>query len=481
MCATGSEHPPNGFGVTSVTAIDPATLYSRLRGKTKMRSIVHEMSRPANVEHEFQLQRAVMAYIVTGIIFMLLPGTFLGVWNLVSISNQHQLESLSPAWIQAHGHAQLYGWIGTFVIGIGFYSLSKMGALPRFAIRRAWFSYALWTGGVLLRWSANVTGWHWKVALPVSAILELAGFLCFFATVSHHKAGPDGPRKPRKAWMLAVVIGSCGFLLALLLNLFATCETAWSASSPAISAVLDQRLLAIPVWTFLVPTVWGFNARWLPVFLGLRPPNGRQLLSACGIAWAGALSTLAGHTLISALMLLSASALAMFALHIFHKAEKPAKTTGVPASFSMFVKAAYIWLGLAGALTIWAAAADHAGGIWGASRHAITVGFLGAMVFAIGPRILPALCGARVLFSRQLMLASVVLLNVGCALRVMSEIPAYEGFAAAQLFWRILPVSAVIELVAVTVFAANLIATFCQPPAHLVSQKSYSRQGLGLS
>jgi hypothetical protein len=304
----------------------------------------------------------------------------------------------------------------------------------------------------------------------------LAGFLFFFATVSRHKADPNAPRKPREAWMLAVVIGACGFLFALLLNLYATCQTAWSASSPAVSAVLDQRLLAIPVWAFLVPTVWGFNARWLPVFLGLRPPNGRQLLSASGLAWAGALFTLAGHTLISAFVILAAAALATIALHIFQTPEKAAKTTGVHPLFPMFVKAAYVWLALAGALTAWAAAADRAGGIRGASRHAITVGFLAAMVFAIGQRILPAFCGARVLFSKRVMLASVVLLNVGCALRVCSEIPACEGFAGAQLFWRILPISAVTELTAVTLFAANLIATFCRRPAHLANHKSHPAQ-----
>ena len=131
----------------------------------------------SNPAREAQLQRAVTAYIVTGITFMLLPGTFLGVWNLISISSRHQLESLSPAWLQAHGHAQIYGWIGTFILGIGFYSLSKMGSLPRFALRRAWLCYALWTTGVLLRWGANVTGWQWRIALLVSAALELAGFL----------------------------------------------------------------------------------------------------------------------------------------------------------------------------------------------------------------------------------------------------------------------------------------------------------------
>ena len=70
---------------------------------------------------ETTLSRLLMLYISTGLLFMLLPGTFLGVWNLLAISSHHATDSVSAAWIQAHGHAQIFGWIGTFILGIGFY------------------------------------------------------------------------------------------------------------------------------------------------------------------------------------------------------------------------------------------------------------------------------------------------------------------------------------------------------------------------
>jgi hypothetical protein len=83
---------------------------------------------------EVALQRLLRTYLLTGLLFLLLPGTFLGVWNLVSISGRHSLAGLSPSWLQAHGHAQIFGWIGTFIIGIGYYSLAKMGRLRPFAV-----------------------------------------------------------------------------------------------------------------------------------------------------------------------------------------------------------------------------------------------------------------------------------------------------------------------------------------------------------
>jgi hypothetical protein len=87
------------------------------------------------------------------------------------------------------------------------------------------------------------------------------------------------------------------------------------------------------------------------------------------------------------------------------------------------------------------------------------------MVFAIGQRILPAFCGMRVLFSPALMFAGLAMLTAGCGLRVGSEIGAYEGYLPS--LWPLLPVSAVIEMTAVTVFAANLLLTFKSVPAHL--------------
>src|SRR5207248_2200483 len=105
---------------------------------------------------------------------------------------------------------------------------------------------------------------------------------------------------------------------------------------------------------------------------------------------------------------------------------------------SLFVRGAYVWLVIAAGLSMWAVSADRNGGIWGASRHALTVGFVSTMIFAIGQRVLPAFCGMRILFSKGLMFGSLVLLNLGCLLRVMSEIPAYEGYWTQA--WSILPV-----------------------------------------
>ena len=339
-------------------------------------SAVMHSSRSDIVTREVSLQRLLTAYILAGLLFMLLPGTFLGVWNLLSISSTHTVASLSPAWLQAHGHAQIFGWIGTFILGIGFYSLSKMGNLPPFAVSRGWICFAIWTAGVLLRWTVNITAWQWRVALPASAALELAAFLIFFRTVSSHRPEPakGAAPRPKQPWMLVVVGSTIGFLATLIANIGVTLYVAASGQGPAVPLILDQRLLMLPTWGFLVPAVWGFNARWLPIFLGLKTPNGRRLYAALFVAWAAVAAMLSGVAILSAVLLLIAAFLAVSGLHVFEPAMQPAKVNGVHASFPVFVRGAYVWLLVAATLSVAAALADREGGIWGASRHALTVG-----------------------------------------------------------------------------------------------------------
>ena len=119
---------------------------------------------------------------------------------------------------------------------------------------------------------------------------------------------------------------------------------------------------------------------------------------------------------------------------------------------------AYAWLIVAGSMSVWAAFSDVHGGIWGASRHALTVGFAATMVFAIGPRILPHFAGIQSIFSKRLMLLSLLCLQTGCLLRVSSEPLAYEGLVSFA--WKVLPVSGMLELGGVLLFASNLMLTF---------------------
>ena len=104
--------------------------------------------------------RMLAAFIATGLVFLALPGTLLGVWNLVNISEHHSPGAPAAAWIQAHGQAQLFGWVGTFILGISLYVLPKFRGRSLRRFRRAWMVWVLCTLGVGWHWLGGVSAWH---------------------------------------------------------------------------------------------------------------------------------------------------------------------------------------------------------------------------------------------------------------------------------------------------------------------------------
>jgi hypothetical protein len=411
--------------------------------------------------------RLLMAYICTGLTFMLLPGTFLGVWNLLQISGAESAASVSSAWLQAHGHAQVFGWIGSFILGIGFYSISNMRGVAKPAFGGAWVCWAIWTAGVAARWIANVYGWQWRWLLPVSAMLELTALLIFFTAVSRHR--PENSERNRLGpWVAVVISASVGFLFVLMANLAGSFYLALRGTSPALPHNLDQRFLVLTTWGFLVPFVWGFSAKWMPIFLGLKPVRFKLLAGALILNFAGVGLSLAGWEPQATPFFIAAAALAIAALGMFESARQEAKTRGVHRSFPFFVRMAYGWLLVAALLGTAAAHWDSSGGIWGASRHALTVGFIAVMVLCVGQRVLPAFAGMRLLWSTRLMFAALALLTTGCALRVSCEVLAYQGYAAWA--WSVLPVSAALEMAGITAFAVNILGTFFLEPSHVQKQ-----------
>jgi hypothetical protein len=223
--------------------------------------------------------------------------------------------------------------------------------------------------------------------------------------------------------------------------------------------------VVLAVWGIIVPTIWGFNARWLPIFAGLRPVNGDRLLWAYSLSLVGLVFTFFDLLAVASVAFFFAALLSIEALHVWQRSIHPPKLLNIHPSFPVFVRLAYVWLVISCVLALLAVPFDHAGGLWGASRHALTVGFAAGMVFVIGPRILPAFCGMKILWSKRLMFWSLLLLSTGCFLRVSSEPLAYENLWKPA--WKVLPVSAIIELTAVSLFAINIVVTLILPAAHL--------------
>jgi uncharacterized protein involved in response to NO len=420
------------------------------------------------------LSRMLKVFIATGIAFMLLPGTFVGVMNLLKISATHTSGAADAGWIQAHGHAQIFGWLGTFILGIGFYTIPRLRLSP-FHQCTAWITYALWVTGVTMRWAVGT--WpssNWRLLFPLASTLELlAGLIfCYSVYLSRPRSNDEGWRTS----VLMITAAGWAMLAALVFNAWQGFVVAEHGAGPVLPFDVNQRYLVLITWGFVVPFVWGFSTRWLPALLGLRKSRKEWMLPVLALSLAGVGVALAGYLLASSIILFVASLGFIHALRIWEPLEKKPTFRGVHPSAGFFARSAYAWLLVAGVLAIVAAARPLPNGYAGAGRHALTVGFFSIVVFVVGPRVLPAFFNVVRLWSPRLMAASLTLLSIGCTVRVVSQVLAYEQIS--QLAWKTLPLSAVIEMTAVTLFAFNMVMTLTvDSPLELLAKEGETPAG----
>ena len=355
-----------------------------MTAKTRCRSL----SEP----HDGRLSRMLIVYVATGLVFMLLPGTLVGVANLLTISASHTPRAADAGWVQAHGHAQIFGWLGTFILGIGYFAIPRL-RLASWSPCAVWATYALWTSGVAIRWAVGTWPWHSKILFPLASVLELIAVLIFCVAVFLTK-----PRAIDEKWRTSVLmIAAGGWMMAV-----AVAAGAWMSfrvDEPVFPFDFNQRYLALIAWGFVVPFVWGFSTRWLPPLLGLRKSRKPWLLPSLALLLAGVAVAMTGALLVASILCLIASLVFVLALRLWEPCEREPKLRGVHESTPLFLRLAYVWLVIAAILGSVSAALPLPNGWAGASRHALTVGFFAVVVFSIRascPRFSAcAGCGAR--------------------------------------------------------------------------------------
>ncbi|HVB58610.1 MAG TPA: NnrS family protein [Candidatus Acidoferrales bacterium] len=414
---------------------------------------------------ERRAARALAAFIATGLVFVFLPGTVLGVWNLLSIADERTNTGASTAWIQAHGQAQLFGWVGTFILGISLYVLPKFLGRVLTRFRLVWTVWALWTAGAAWHWWAGVSLEHWRTGLIGSAILQLAGFALSQYLLWFDRGGNADSGKVQKpfpgdlaSWL--GVVGFASFGVALLLNLGISTALARHAALPVYPPAWDRTFLLISLWGFAIPVAWGYSSRFITIFVGLEKPVQKSAKwLAMGVAVI-VICALAGKFLAADALAVALTAAAIYVLQVFRPSVREPKRLGVYGDYPIFARIAFGWVAVGAVLGVWADLAPKITGLGGASRHALTVGFLATLIFCVAPLILPSFLSGRELRSIGLMAASLWLLEIGCLLRVTSEAVAYShgGF-----LWSLLPVSGWLELTAVCLFVLNMGMTMLQP------------------
>jgi hypothetical protein len=412
-----------------------------------------------------------------GIAVVLTLGAAWGALLLVRIAVLKSFTAITVHEINAHGHAQIFGWVGLFVMGFAYQAFPRFKhttlAHPRWAYASLW----LMVGGVIVRSISEplATAWPWIGGLAVVAsaaeIVAVAVFITViaitFRSAKKRLAAYDYYILAALGWFLVHAMYETAYLAATLL----ACDHGqliW------LIATWQAPLREIQIHGFAMLMILGASQRIFPYFYGLPAPHARRSLAALVVLNAAILGNVAGFVLMRLAghawaALWYGSILAMAATvawlvadwHIYHPAQFGDRSL-------KYLRTAYVWLFISltmlvllpayqfGLLARFAPGSVAAGigfshAYYGAIRHAVTVGFISLMIMGVSAKVAPTLAGLDIHKLRPLWLP-LVLLNMGCALRVVTQVLTDYTPAA----FPISGTSGLLELTALAIWGVHL-------------------------
>ncbi len=292
---------------------------------------------------------------------------------------------------QAHGHTQLFGWVGLMVLGVGFYFLPRLRSARQ--LDPPLTSWVLWLllGGIASRLLAQPvaagaqSSWvrlaaAWVVVL--GAWLELAGYT--LTLVIYWRTLRDGPPLGQMRALLQVL----PFFLVAFLSLWAASAiNALGAMQGGVThygiypeGSLDL-VITFMLQGFIVPVSVGMSARNFPILFRTKMPQMPLLWVGLAVQSAAVLSSLLctdGRGLY-----LIAAGLFIAGLRLLEP-RRPRPRDTVPLwrdPTQLLALSAYLWL-LVGVLLEIVGKQD-------AYRHALGAGFATLLIFGVGSHLLP--------------------------------------------------------------------------------------------
>lgn len=363
--------------------------------------------------------------------------------------------------VQAHGHLQLYGWAGLFVLGVLFHFLPRLRGAP---LARAHFLpwlLAIAIVSLILRTISQpmlsiVPTLVWRLVLASSSLLEviaIVGILTLFFMTARH--GPPSTARLAYWSVFPFLAGSgCALGIAVLVNFFNVVQAAQgNGLAPSTGDTLNVTL---GLFGFLVPIALAMSARSLPMYAGLDGFPRRVLwplagvyftglaLMGIGIAngwslfWANVVNGL-GMALTGGVVLLFVGIFLRLMRERGRLPQRVAQLSPRPEQLSQayhhqlkreqtgygpfvaLVASAYLWALFGALLLLIDGVSELATGTLpfasDAIRHSFALGFIALLICGLAPRMLASFSGRQIV-SPRLVSATLWLGNAAVLLRV---------------------------------------------------------------
>jgi hypothetical protein len=412
-----------------------------------------------------------------GIAVTLTLGAVWGAYLLLRIAVSGSFTAAGLHEINAHGHAQIFGWVGLFVMGFAYQAFPRFKhttlSHPKLALASLWLMLAGILGRSALEPLAGALAWAGPAAVAAST-LEVAAIVLFVAILAATWRASGKPLAFHDYYILCSLAWFVVQAVYESVYLAATLHTGGREELIALVATWQGALRDVQIHGFALLMILGVSQRLFHHFYGLPAPSqrlSRVALVCLNAAIVGEVLGLILHRLdgpawialwyASVLVLTATIAALVWNWRIFAAPAEPDRTL-------KFLRAAYLWLLASLTMLVllpvhqhlllpWLAPGSEAARLhfshayFGAIRHAVTVGFISLMIVGVAARVVPTLNGVE---PRRLpkLWGSFLLLNGGCALRVVGQ--TLTDFVPVA--FPITGVSGVLEVLGLTLWAVHL-------------------------
>ena len=379
-------------------------------------------------------------YFLGGILVALTAGASWGAWLLWTIALDGSFQGIPISSTNAHGEAQIFGWMGLFIMGFAYQAFPRLWQtslpVPRLAAR----AFALMVAGLIVRTIGIAAADAWSTAPAIAlagGCLQLAAVLIFAGQILATFARGGARLEPYIGFVIAAL---AWFVASSVASVWHTWNTTTVRSVDAMIwyvATYQSPLRDLQIHGLALFMILGVSLRMLPALYGVPRVPDRRAWPALALLVAAVLGEVGlflaarwtGRRALIACLPLPWAMLAIGCAMIVLP-WRPWRPFPEPDRCAKFVRAASAWLAISLAMLLSSPAYQyayrHLGGprslpfshaYAGAIRHAITVGFISMMIMGSAAKVVPTLNGVD---PRRLpaLRGPFLLVNVGCLLRV---------------------------------------------------------------
>lgn len=433
------------------------------------------------VQQPMKVDTVYRRFFVSAIIITVTLGAGWGTWLLWGIAQARSFTGISIHAINAHGQAQIYGWLGLFIMGFAYQAFPRLWKTPFVNRKVANTVLVLMILGILIRSVAMAMPGraHMADLASIGGVLELIAILLFTAQI--FRLWRSSQNKLQSAHVAFVLAALGFFILQGAFDVWHTYMTMSAADKGELVwyiSTYQDPLRDLQIHGLALFMILGMSMEILPRMFQMprikpgRAWSGFAVLMAAVIGEIAIFLTyrmtgnhvLAAFLMIPWLMLLIGIWLIAGPWRLW----KPAVQTN---RSSKFVRAAYAWLLVAMVMLLLLPVDLKLTGLpfshayYGAIRHAVTVGFISLMIMGLGALVVPTISAISTAGLSGLW-GPFILINIGCFMRVSLEVLS-DWYHSA---YHIIGISGLLELTAIAWWGWHIIKLIHQAAAREAQQ-----------